>query len=373
MGEGKFQEAIDTLQRAIAIRPSPPLLQTLSNAYVRYGKPIEGLAELEKSIALDPQNPVLNFNKSIILFLMGKLEEAWPFFEWRWQHPRMVGRTRRFNVPQWDGRPLHGERVFLHAEQGMGDTIFFGRFATMVAERGGKPVVFCQTSMVDLVKSIEGVVEVVGENVQFPPFDLHIPIMTLPSVFGINLHNIPAKVPYISTNPQKSAYWKAELARRTGKMKVGLVWEGGAFQPENYLRSCKLADYAPLGAVEGITFFGLQKGPAEVQSKTPPHGMDFIDLAPEIKDFSDTAAILEHLDLLVSIDTSVIHVAGALAKPVFMMLAFSPGHMWMLERLDTPWYPTVRIFRQPAFRDWSTPVDQIKTELERLVRQRPQP
>jgi len=177
-------------------------------------------------------------------------------------------------------------------------------------------------------------------------------------------------VPYIRTNPEKSKYWKEELARRTGKLKVGLVWEGGAFQPENYLRSASLAAYAPLGDVEGVTYFGMQKGPAEVQSKTPPPGMDFIDLAPYIKDFSDTAAIIENLDILVSIDTSVIHVAGALAKPVFMMLAFSPGHMWMLERLDTPWYPTVRIFRQPAFKDWLSPVTQIKTELEKLVKAR---
>jgi hypothetical protein len=151
------------------------------------------------------------------------------------------------------------------------------------------------------------------------------------------------------------------------KLKVGLVWEGGNFQPENSLRSASLAAFGPLGEVEGAHFFLLQKGDAEVQVKNPPAGMEFTNLAPFIKDFSDTAAMLDALDLLISIDTSVVHVAAALNKPVWMMLAYSPGHMWMLNRTDTPWYPTIRIWRQPKFKDWATPVGEIKEELKKYV------
>jgi len=371
MNLGRFEECITEMSNALAIRPFPSGYQALSNAHVRCGRPEVGLTIVDKAIAMDPNSAILHFNKSVILMLMGRLAEAWEEYEWRWKHPRMVGRNRAFKVPQWDGSPLEGKRILLHAEQGMGDTIFFGRYATRVAqEMGGKPVMWVQNSVVDLVKSIEGVAEVVGETSPLPAFDVHLPIMSLPRIFKTTLENIPAKVPYIKTNAAKSAFWKQKLGEMTGKFKVGLVWEGGPFQPENFLRSNSLAAYAPLAEVPGVAFFGLQKGPAEAQCATPPAGMDFTNLGPEIKDFSDTAAILENLDLLISIDTSVVHVAGALGKPVWMLLAWSPGHMWMFDRLDTPWYPTFRIFRQPAFKDWATPVGQVKAELEKLLRGR---
>ncbi len=369
MNLGRFDETIELMKKGLAIRNHPSVLQSLSNAYTRMGNPEEGLRIIEQAIAADPKNAVLHFNKSIILLLLGRLQEAWQEYEWRWQHPRMVGRNRRFSVPEWKGERLDGKRILIHAEQGMGDTIFFGRYCAKLAkEHGGQSVVWCQNAMVDLVKTIPGVVQAVGEQGPVPPVDYHIPIMSLPRVYNTSLETIPGEFPYIKTNPEKSAYWKKELAARTSKFKVGLVWEGGAFQPENFLRSASLAEYAPLGEVPGVAFFSLQKGPSEVQSKNPPAGMDFTDLAPHIKDFSDTAAILENLDLLISIDTSVIHVAGALGKPILMFLAWSPGHMWMFKREDTPWYPTVRIYRQPAFKDWATPVARVKKELEKIVR-----
>jgi hypothetical protein len=280
----------------------------------------------------------------------------------------MVGRNRSFGVPQWDGRQLNGARILLHAEQGMGDTIFFGRYATRVAkEFGGKPILWVQNSIVEVARTIEGVEQVIGESGPLPPIDTHLPIMSLPRVFNTSLETVPNKVPYIRTDPARSAHWKKEFAQRTNKFKVGLVWEGGPFQPENFLRSASLAAYAPLAEVPNVTFFFMQKGGAEVQVKNPPAGMDFMDLGPFIKDFSDTAAMLENLDLLISIDTSVIHFAGALGKPVWMFMAYSPGHMWMYNREDTPWYPTIRIFRQPAFKDWATPVARVKAELDKLV------
>jgi tetratricopeptide (TPR) repeat protein len=368
MNLGQFDETIVEMKRVLAIKKLPSILQSLSNAYARTARPDEALQHINEAVALDPQNAVLHFNKSIILMLMGRYRDAWPEYEWRWQHPRMVGRTRRFSVPQWDGRPLNGARILLHAEQGMGDTIFFGRYAKLIAEeRGGKPVLWVQTSIVEVAKTIPGVEQVVGESGPIPQVDYHIPIMSLPRIFNTAIETIPTPIPYIKSEPVRAAYWKEELARRTKKFKVGLVWEGGAFQPENFLRSASLPAYAPLADVPGVTFFGLQKGPAEIQSKTPPEGMDFHDLAPHIKDFADTTAILDNLDLLVSIDTSVLHFAAALGKPVWMFLAYSPGHMWMYHREDTPWYPNIKIYRQPAFKDWATPVGRVKKDLIALL------
>ncbi len=371
MNLGRFDETIVAMKAALERRPWPTVHQSLSNAYVRSGRPEEGLEELNKALALEPNNAVLHFNKAIILLLMGRFLEAWPELEWRWKHPRMVGRTRRFNVPEWKGEPLNGKRIFLHAEQGLGDTMLFGRYATKVAEeKGGKPVMWVQTQMVELAKTIPGVAEVVGEGQPLPQFDCHLAIMSLPGIFKTTIETIPNKVPFLRTDPARSAYWRDEFARRTKKFKVGLVWEGGPFQPENFLRSNSLAAYAPLADVPGVAFFGLQKGPAEAQCNNPPAGMDFTNLGPYIKDFNDTAAMLENLDLLISIDTSVVHVAGGLGKPIWMLLAWSPGQMWMYKREDSPWYPTMKIYRQPAFKDWATPVARVKADLLKLLAER---
>jgi tetratricopeptide (TPR) repeat protein len=370
MNLGRFDETIELMQKITTIQPSAAVYQSWSNALVRSGHPEEGLVMIEKSLSMEPENPTFHFNRSIILILLGRLAEAWPEYEWRWKQPRVAGRAYKYSSPIWDGAPLNGRRILLFAEQGLGDTVFFGRYATRVAERGGQVMLRVQPELKDLVRSIPGVSQVVGDNEPVPEHDVHLPIMSLPRIFETSLETIPVEMPYIKTDPVRSAYWREQFAQRGDRMKVGLVWEGGAFQPENFLRSASLAAYTPLGAVEGVSFYGLQKGTAEVQAKNPPAGMDFTNLGPRIKDFSDTAAIVENLDLLISIDTSVVHIAGALAKPVWMLMAFTPGHMWMYKREDTPWYPTFRIYRQPAFKDWDSVVERIKRDLTREVARR---
>ena len=370
MNLGRFDETIESMKEITSIQPSAAVYQSWSNALVRSGHPEEGLAMIEKSLAMEPQNPTFHFNRSIILIMLGRLVEAWPEYEWRWKQPRVAGRTYKYSSPMWDGATLNDKRVLLYAEQGLGDTVFFGRYAKRVAERGGQVLLRVQPQLKELLQSIPGVSWVIGNNEPVPEHDVHIPLMSLPRIFETSLETIPVEVPYIKTDPTRSAYWREQFSRRGDRMNVGLVWEGGAFQPENFLRSASLAAYTPLGVVEGVSFYGLQKGPAEVQAKSPPAGMDFTDLGPSIKDFSDTAAIVENLDLLISIDTSVVHIAGALAKPVWMLMAFTPGHMWMYKREDTPWYPTFRIYRQPAFKDWDSVVERIKKDLAEEVARR---
>ncbi|HEY4330434.1 MAG TPA: tetratricopeptide repeat protein, partial [Phycisphaerae bacterium] len=194
MNLGQFDECIAAMKTALQIRPWPSVLQSLSNAYVRMGNPEAGIETINQALAMDPQNAILHFNKSIILMLLGRLQEAWGEYEWRWQHPRMVGRTRRFGVPQWDGRQLNGARILLHAEQGLGDTIFFGRYVSKIAEeRGGKPIMWVQTSVVEIAKTIPGVHQVIGEHGTVPAFDTHLPIMSLPRIFNTTLETVPNK------------------------------------------------------------------------------------------------------------------------------------------------------------------------------------
>ncbi len=314
----------------------------------------------EEAAKFSPTDPISRFARAVVLITLGRLEEAWPEYELRWEHPKLKGIVPRFQRPRWQvgkNEGLTGKRILLHAEQGLGDTVFFGRYATIVAELVGPKgavILRVQPSLVELMKSVPGVSRVTSdeERLAADEFDLHAPIMSLPAHFNTSLATIPATVPYIKADADRKKYWMAELAKRTSKMKVGICWEGGAAQPENYLRSASLAAFGGLKDVKGVTFFSLQKGPAAEQMKNPPAGLELIDLAAEINDFSDTAAIIDALDMVISVDTSVVHIAGALGKPVWNLLALNRGHMWMSPRLDCPWYPTMRIYRQCKFNDW---------------------
>jgi tetratricopeptide (TPR) repeat protein len=372
---GRFDEAIAAIEKGLAIQPSGRLYHSLGITLIRAGRAVEGLAALEKSLAIDPTPPTLHFDISVARLMLGKYAEAWPEYEWRWKHPGLRNSAVNFKEPAWDGAPLNGKRILLYGEQGLGDTVFFGRYVTRVAEELGGYVILCaQPPLVDLVKSIRGVREVATSGVPLPPFDTHFPIMSLPGMFKTTLENVPNTVPYIAADPARVQQWKQRLAASRNRFRVGLVWEGGAFQAENFLRSASLAAFSPLARVPGVSFYSLQKGPAAGQAKPAnlpdawrSPDADFTDLDADINDFSDTAAILQNMDLLISIDTSVVHVAGALARPVWMLLAFSPGHMWMLERTDSPWYPTFTLFRQPAYQDWASPVATVSEKLRALL------
>lgn len=368
---GRFDEALAAVDRGLALQPLPRLYHSKGIALIRAGRAPEGLAALEQALALDPGNAIVHFDISVARLVNGKLAEAWPEYEWRWKHPGLRSSAVSFKVPQWDGSPLNGKCILLYAEQGLGDTVFFGRYATKIAEeKGGHVILVVQPPLVELMKSVRGVQQVITNGVPLPAFDTHLPIMSLPGIFHTTLENIPHDVPYIAADSARVEHWKNRFAGSRHPFRVGLVWEGGAFQTENFLRSASLEAFSPLASVPGVSFFSLQKGPAAEQAKPAnlpaawrSPDADFTDLDADISDFSDTAAIIQNLDLLISIDTSVVHIAGALAKPVWMLLAHAPGHMWLLHRTDSPWYPTFRLFRQPAFKDWATPVGAVRQEL----------
>jgi hypothetical protein len=270
-------------------------------------------------------------------------------------------------APRWQGEALGGRTILLDAEQGFGDAIQFLRYAPLVAERGGRVVVRCAPELATLFASTEGVAAVVRRGEALPAFDAVCPLPSLPRVFGTTLENVPARVPYLVPDPGKAAHWRDRLAGIPGECKVGLVWASQSSHRTAGAKSISLAALAPIGEVPGARFYSLQKGEAAREAQRPPAGMRITDLAGELRDFSDTAAVLAALDLVISVDTAVAHLAGAMARPTWTLLKFAPDWRWLLGREDCPWYPTMRLFRQAKRDDWQAPVAGLADALRRLA------
>ena len=254
-----------------------------------------------------------------------------------------------------------GKRILIYAEQGIGDTIQFVRYLPMIIARGGKPILECHPDLVQLLSRMPGV-EIVARGKPRPAVDLHCPILSLPKVFGTELGNIPADVPYVWAKEQIAKKWSARMPVNTIR-KIGLAWAGHPNHMRDQFRSIPLSQFAPLAGIENVQFFSLQKGEGASQAAKPPAGMDLIDWTNDLVDFADTAGLFANLDLVITVDTAVAHLAGAMGKPVWVILGRIPDWRWMMDRADSPWYPTMRLFRQPATGDWKTPIDQIAATL----------
>ena len=258
--------------------------------------------------------------------------------------------------------------MFLHAEQGLGDTLQFCRYAPAVAAKGATVILEVPAPLKSLMRTLPGVEHVVSEYDPSRPFDFHCPLMSLPLAFGTRVETIPAPVPYLWPNPFRTSAWRERLAR-LGGIKVGLVWAGSARlgNPGALLidrrRSMRLQQMWPFGAIEGVTLVSLQKGEPASQTRPPPPGLAINDWTDELGDFADTAALIEALDLVISVDTSVAHLAGALGKPVWVLNRHDRCWRWLLDREDTPWYPTMRLFTQPRPGDWASVVRRVSGEL----------
>ena len=261
--------------------------------------------------------------------------------------------------------------LLLHAEQGQGDTLQFCRYATMLGSRG-RIILEAPGPLVRLLGSLRGVEQLVRQGDPLPRFDLHCSLLSVPLICQTTLGTIPAEAPYLSADPVQAAAWRERLASLPG-LKVGLVWAGGSRpeQPETLAidrrRSMPLATMAPLGEVTGCSFVSLQKGEPAHQSAQPPPGLFVHDFTAELADFADTAALIEALDLVISVDTAVVHLAGALGKPVWLLNRFDSCWRWLLDRDDSPWYPTLRQFRQTVPGDWDRVLHRVSMELARLV------
>ncbi|HWE02904.1 MAG TPA: tetratricopeptide repeat protein, partial [Tepidisphaeraceae bacterium] len=359
----KLEEAETGLREAIKRVEDPNFHSNLAVVLVRQGRLDDALVEINRALALAPDEAQIQFSKSLILLFAGRMEEAWPLFETRWKHPRMDAWRHITGEPVWDGSPLAGKTILLYAEQGLGDTMQYARYASLVAGRGGRVVMEVQPGLREVIASIRGVDRVIFRGEPTGPFDTLCPLLSLPGVFGANLQNIPADIPYIHIDPAKVLRWKSIIGDAAGKLKVGIAWMGGDFLRENHLRSARLAEFAPLAAVSGVRLYSLQKGPAAAEAIRPPTPMELVNLDPLIKTFEDTGAAIANLDLVIAVDTAVIHLAGAMGRPVWAMLSRNTAHQWMIDREDTPWYPTMRLIRQAKLGDWPGTIARVCEEL----------
>jgi tetratricopeptide (TPR) repeat protein len=364
--KGHYHEALAYFQRAIDLNPNfAEAYYNLALYYHDRNLPDEALKYYRKAIEHKPDFVDAHWNMACALLLAGNFELGWREYEWRWKLKDHRG--RKFPSTLWDGSDISGRTVLLHAEQAFGDTIQFIRYAPLVARCGARVVVQCPKELASLLGKVEGVEQVVADSGQLPDFDLQCPLLSLPRVFDTTLENIPVEIPYITADLRLIRQWKARLHCNGSGFKVGLVWTGRTKAKRERGRSCSLALFSALAGFDDVTFYSLQKGEGSEQTKTPPKDMKLIDYTEEVHDFSDTAAFIENLDLVISIDTAVSHLAGALGKTVWTLLPFVPDWRWMLGRDDSPWYPTMRLFRQPLPGDWETVISNIGRELIELI------
>lgn len=359
---GALDEAAEALARAVALDPRHK--QALTNLGVTLrdlGRIDDALDAFDRAIALDADYADAHWNRALACLLAGDFERGWPAYEWRWRATGM--QPRPFEQPLWDGAPLDGRTILLHAEQGLGDTIHFIRYAPMVAARGGRVIVECQAPLVRLVETCAGIQRVMARGESLPTFDVHAPLMSLPGLFGTRLDTIPAAVPYLAP-PQDG---KRELATAIDaaslRRKLGIVWAGNPDHNNDRNRSIAPALFADLAKRPDVALFGLQKGVEPDAIQALP-GVP--NLAPWLADFADTAFAVSRLDLVITVDTAMAHLAGALNRPVWLLLPFAPEWRWLLGREDSPWYPSMRIFRQARPGDWRGVMDRVSEALDAL-------
>jgi tetratricopeptide (TPR) repeat protein len=361
--QARLEEAVECYHRALELRPEyPEAYVNLSNAMRDLGRPVEAAECCRRALALRPDYPTAHSNLALALLAQGDMAAGWPEYEWRWHTMQMVAAHRSFTQPQWRGEDGQGRTLLIHAEQGLGDTLQFCRFVPWVAARGLAVVLEVPRPLLRLCATLPGVEAIVAAGETLPEFDLHCPMASLPLVLGTTLATIPATVPYLGTDAAATAGWRARLPAEG--LRVGLVWAGNPSldRPSRAAmdrrRSVAPERLAGVLAVPGLRFISLQKhGP-----RLPPEA-PVVDVMAEMTDFADTAALVASLDLVIAVDTAVAHLAGALGKPVWLLDRFDPDWRWMVGRRDSPWYPSLRIYRQPAPGDWDSVLAEVARDL----------
>lgn len=402
---GQGEEAISHFNEALRIRPGmPEAYLNLGNALFRYRGDIDGarrcfeavlstepknrnalnnLTSLSMEVGdsesavrgtrrmleIHPDDPVLHITAASVFLTLGQWREGWQHFEWRWLREGLPVPLRDFGKPEWRGEDISDKTILIHHEQGLGDSIQFVRFVQQVLARARKVVLEVPANLVALYsQSIPGVTLAIYRE-PLPSFDVHIAIMSLAHVLGVNVDQVPAPIPYLRADPARVEAWKDRLP--TGGLRIGVVWQGKAGTGVDFGRSYRLENLAPVARLPGVTLISLQKGYGLDQLDTLPAGMRVETLGPDFDSgpdaFVDTAAVMQHLDLIISSDTSVAHLAGALGRPVWVPLKFTPDWRWMLTREDSPWYPSnMRLFRQRQSGNWSELFERLAGEVAAL-------
>jgi tetratricopeptide (TPR) repeat protein len=362
-------QAIASYDDALARMPGhPQILTNRGHALRRLDRPVEALAGFEAAIAAKPDFAEAHFEAAMTRLSLGDFEAGWKAYEWRWRTGAFAAQRRQFRAPLWLGdAPVAGKTILLHAEQGFGDTIQFVRYAPLLAGRGAKVVCEVQPELQPLLAQLENGqdITIIAKGTPLPAFDLHCPLLSLPLAFGTQPLTIPAAVPYLAAPAERLAEWRDRLA--PGGPRVGFVWSGQPSHKNDASRSIPLKRLAGLFENSLMRCFSLQSQMRDADSEILKGLPNLIHLGDSFRDFADTADVIALLDVVVSVDTAVAHLAGAMGKPVVILLPYAADFRWLRGRGDSPWYPTAKLFRQPEFGDWDSVISQLRDELQQVT------
>lgn len=395
---GRPEEACSSYDRAVAIKPDyayaycnrgtvqqslgalPAALDSYDLAIAHNGTDIiahynralllqtlyrwdEALASYDRAIAIDPSYADAQYNRGLLQLFMGDLAQGWRGYEWRWKNAARlaIGEVRHFEKPLWlGGESIAGKRLLLHSEAGLGDTLQFCRYATLCAARGAQVILQVQTALVELLGGLEGVDRVIAEGAPLPDFDLHCPLMSLPLAFGTSLGDVPASPSYLRSDKIRIARWMAQRGDRQ-RPRIGLAWSGNPRNTIDHSRSIRLAELIAHLPPQ-FEYFRLQTQVRDTDQAALA-ASSIVSFEDESLDFANTAALCECMDLVISVDTSLAHLSGALGRQTWMLLPFVPDWRWLRERTGTPWYPRMKLFRQVSAGDWNTALTRVALEL----------
>lgn len=359
----QVDETIQILQQALETDPGSAVLwHTLGNAWREAGRLRGSQDAFDRALQIEPRLVESHWDLSFTLLLQGNFLRGWEEYEWRWKrkdHP-----ARSFEMPVWQGEDLEGKRLLVYAEQGAGDTIQFARYVPLLAQRGARVILECPRSLVSLLQTLPGVEKVIAKGEALPAADLQCALLSLPRRFWTTVDTIPAKVPYLRARADGARLPARARSTSNRTLRVGLVSAGNPEHQNDARRSISPEILRLWLANEEAVFYSLQPHQRSVAGKQPKADDLATDLSGWIGDYADTAALLRQLDLIISVDTSVAHLAGALGHPVWLLLPFAPDWRWLMQRSDSPWYPSMRIFRQPIAGDWSSVFKEVSESLK---------
>jgi hypothetical protein len=364
----QFEEAIDNFKQAIRLEPDfAEAYYNLANSLRDQGQCSLAIELYQEAVRLKPDYAQAHWNMALALLLNGDYEKGWQEYKWRRNdNLKNITGFRCLGKPRWDGSNFTGKRLLVHYEQGLGDNIQFARYLPMLKRHGGTVIFEVLVPLTGLFRNFPGIDELTFYKHGHKPsveFDLYTSLFDLPSIFKTTLETIPCSVPYIHAEPAKIEHWRNQI--EGPEFKVGIVWAGSPVHGNDQYRSCSLSYFEPLSHIEGVKLFGLQKGQAAAQMDQFTGKIPVINISKQFNDFSDTAAAIANLDLVISVDTSVLHLAGAMGKPAWALLPFAPEWRWMLKRTDSPWYPTIRLFRQQQWGQWEPVFESVAEELRK--------
>jgi Flp pilus assembly protein TadD len=368
--QGQIDRAIACYRRAVFLHPNfPQALNNLGNALRARKELDEAIACYRRAVDLKPDDAETHYNLSMALLANGDMAAGWEEHEWRWKTPQLTSSRRVFAQPRWDGGAAEGRTLLVHAEQGFGDTLQFCRYVPLAAARGFRIVLEVPRPLGRLLRGLTGVDCLVTQGQALPRFDVHCPVLSMPLALGTTITTVHCDVPYLHADPALAVAWRTRLTVPGDRRpRIGVAWAGNARKhlvstaALGKLRSIGPERLAPLFGPPGLRFFSLQKdGPS------PPKHFPLTNFMDEMEDFTDTAALIANLDLIISIDTSVAHLAAALGKPVWLLTCFDPCWRWLVGRRDSPWYPGLRLYRQPRPGDWDSVLAEVAHDLRSLA------